>query len=46
MLLGIFLIAILPQNISYYFYEITGIFSAPFDLCILPGLFLYIINDD
>jgi hypothetical protein len=46
MWLGVVLFASTPSNFSNYFYEITGIISAPFDLCILPGLFLYVINDD
>ena len=43
---GVVVYALTSSKIAYYFYEITGIFTAPFDLCILPGLFLYIINDD
>ena len=37
----VLLLAIIPDIASEALYDLTGYISAPFDLCIFPGLFFY-----
>lgn len=37
----VILLAVVPDIASEALYDLTGYISAPFDLCIFPGLFFY-----
>jgi len=37
----VLLLAVIPVIASEALYDFTGFISAPFDLCIFPGLFFY-----
>lgn len=38
---SVLLLAVIPDIASEALYDLTGYISAPFDLCIFPGLFYY-----